>query len=69
MGLLLRSHRFKCFPNNFASVQDCLLAVEEKVGHRNIKTVSRMNKAVVVFLAGLASSHASNYKFDLYYKW
>lgn len=33
------------------SVEDVLVAVSEKVGGQNIKSASRMNKAVVVFLA------------------
>lgn len=53
LNLTLR-HGCKCFPDPTVSVEDCLIAIGEKVGASNIKSASRMNKAVVVFLAEVA---------------
>ncbi len=41
---------FRCTPEMNTSIEDVLLAVGDKVGHANISSASRMNKAVVVFL-------------------
>ncbi len=38
-------------PDDSISVEDVLVAVSEQVGGLNIKSASRMNKAVVIFLA------------------
>ena len=34
-----------------ASVEDCSLAVGEIIGHENMKSASRMNNVVVLFLS------------------
>ncbi|KAI4871400.1 hypothetical protein NFI96_009402 [Prochilodus magdalenae] len=47
---LSRSNGFRCVPPAEAAVEDVLLAVGEKVGHDQIYSASRMNKAVVVFV-------------------
>lgn len=44
-------HGLKCTPDDSISVEDVVVAVSEQVGGLNIKSASRMNKAVVVFLA------------------
>lgn len=44
-------HGLKCMPDDSISVEDVLVAVSEQVGGLNIKSASRMNKAVVIFLA------------------
>lgn len=41
---------FRCTPEANTAIEDVLLAVGAKVGHENISSASRMNKAVVVFL-------------------
>ncbi len=43
---------FRCrpTPEMNTSIEDVLLAVGAEVGHENISSASRMNKAVVVFL-------------------
>ncbi len=41
---------FRCMPEDGVTVEDVLVAVGEKVGHDNISSASRMNRAVVVFL-------------------
>ncbi len=41
---------FRCTPEMNTSIEDVLLAVGDKVGHANISSASRMNKAVVIFL-------------------
>lgn len=41
---------FRCVPEANTSIEDVLFAVGAKVGHDNISSASRMNKAVVVFL-------------------
>lgn len=41
---------FRCMPEMNTSIEDVLLAVGAEVGHENISSASRMNKAVVVFL-------------------
>lgn len=42
-------HGVQCVTNAGESVEDVLLEVAEKVGHENIVSASRMNKAVVIF--------------------
>lgn len=41
---------FRCVPEPTASIEDVLIVVGDQVGHENINSASRMNKAVVVFL-------------------
>lgn len=41
---------FRCVPEPTASIEDVLVVVGDQVGHENINSASRMNKAVVVFL-------------------
>lgn len=41
---------FRCVPEPTASIEDVMVAVGDQVGHENINSASRMNKAVVVFL-------------------
>ncbi len=41
---------FRCVTEDNATVEDVLVAVGEQIGHENILSASRMNKAVVVFL-------------------
>ncbi len=41
---------FRCVPADGVIVEDVLVATGEAVGHKNISSASRMNKAVVVFL-------------------
>lgn len=48
-GLSLR-HGVRCVPAEGVTVEDVLLGMGEIVGHGNIVSASRMNKAVVVFL-------------------
>lgn len=43
-------HGIRCITQVGVTVEDVLLDVAEKVGHENIISASRMNKAVVVFL-------------------
>ncbi len=47
---LTTKHGCKCLPDEFITVEDCLIAIGSEVGSRNIVSASRMNKAVVVFL-------------------
>lgn len=47
---LTRRHAIKLSPPNGCSVEDCSLAVGEIVGYDSIKSASRMNSAVVIFL-------------------
>lgn len=51
LSRLTLRHGLKCTPDDSISVEDVLVAVSEQVGGINIKSASRMNKAVVVFLA------------------
>ncbi|KAK0155417.1 hypothetical protein N1851_002219 [Merluccius polli] len=52
---LTRRHGCKCVPDASVTVEDVLLAMCEVVGGgKNIKSASRMNKAIVVFLAETA---------------
>lgn len=44
-------HGCKCFPDSSVTVEEVLIAVSKEVGAQNIKSASRMNKAVVVFLS------------------
>lgn len=48
-GLSLR-HGIRCVTQAGVPVEDVLLDVAERVGHENIVSASRMNKAVVIFL-------------------
>lgn len=41
---------FRCVPEDGVTVEDVLISAGEEVGHENIVSASRMNKAVVVFL-------------------
>lgn len=47
---LTRRHAIKLSPPAGVSVEDCSLAVGEFVGYESIKSASRMNGAVVIFL-------------------
>ncbi|KAJ3581830.1 hypothetical protein NHX12_016183 [Muraenolepis orangiensis] len=47
---LSRRHALRLSPAAQVSVEECSLAVGEKVGYRSIKIAARMNRAVVVFL-------------------
>lgn len=47
---LTRRHAIKLSPPAGCSVEDCSLAVGEEVGYGSIKSASRMNSAVVIFL-------------------
>lgn len=44
-------HGCKCMPDASVSVEDCLVAVSAAVGGVNIRSASRMNKAIVIFLS------------------
>lgn len=44
-------HGCKCMPDASVSVEDCLLAVSSVIGGANIRSASRMNKAIVLFLS------------------
>lgn len=48
VGSLTRRHRVKVVAA--ASVEDCILAIGEVVGHKSILVASRMSNAVVCFL-------------------
>lgn len=48
---LTLKHGCKCMPEANVSVEDCLIAVSEAVGGANIRSASRMNKAIVFFLS------------------
>lgn len=41
---------FRCVPEDGVTVEDVLISAGREVGHDNIVSASRMNKAVVVFL-------------------
>lgn len=43
-------HGIRCITQVGITVEDVLLDVAEQVGHENIISASRMNKAMVVFL-------------------
>ncbi|TWW71118.1 Transposon TX1 uncharacterized 82 kDa protein ORF 1 [Takifugu flavidus] len=47
---LTHTHAVKLSPPTGVSVEECVLAVGEIVGHGSVKSVSRMNSAVVVFV-------------------
>ncbi|KAJ3582423.1 hypothetical protein NHX12_000629, partial [Muraenolepis orangiensis] len=47
---LSRRHAVKLSPDAQVSVEECSLAVGEKVGYKSVKFAARMNRAVVVFL-------------------
>ena len=46
---LTRQHGVKI--QSSASVEECSLAIGDVVGHENVKSASRMNSAIVVFIA------------------
>lgn len=46
---LTRRHAVKLSPPAGVSVEECVLAVGEIVGHGSVKSASRMNRTVVVF--------------------
>lgn len=48
-GLSLRNG-FRCVPELGAKIEDVILEVAEKIGHENINSASKVNKAAVVFL-------------------
>ncbi|KAJ3583013.1 hypothetical protein NHX12_000010 [Muraenolepis orangiensis] len=52
MGLerLTRRHAVKLSPGPNCTVEECSLAVGAVVGHDGVKSASRMNNAVVIFL-------------------
>lgn len=43
-------HGFRCVPEGGTTIEEILLAVGEQIGHDQITSASRMNKAVVVFV-------------------
>ncbi|TWW71152.1 hypothetical protein D4764_17G0006350 [Takifugu flavidus] len=47
---LARRHGVKLFPPTGVSVEECALAVGEIVGHGSVKSASRINSMVVVFV-------------------
>ncbi|KAI3372191.1 hypothetical protein L3Q82_007048 [Scortum barcoo] len=47
---LTRRHAIKMVPVSSCSVEECSLAVGELVGYSSVKSASRMNSAVVIFL-------------------
>lgn len=47
---LTLEHGCKCMPEDSVSIEDVLIAISEQVGGLNIKSASRMNKALVIFL-------------------
>lgn len=47
---LTRRHAIKLSPPDRCSVEECSLAVGEIVGYESVKSASRMNNAVVIFL-------------------
>ncbi len=47
---LTHRHAIKLSPSAGCTVEDCSLAVGEEVGYGSIKSASRMNSAVVIFL-------------------
>lgn len=47
---LTRRHAVKLSPSVNCTVEECSLAVGEVVGHGSVKSASRMNSAVVIFL-------------------
>ncbi|XP_056593934.1 probable crossover junction endonuclease EME2 isoform X2 [Triplophysa dalaica] len=48
---LTLGHGCKCMPDAAVSVEDCLIAVSAAVGGAHIRSASRMNKAIVIFLS------------------
>ncbi|KAI2666917.1 Transposable element Tcb2 transposase [Labeo rohita] len=50
LGMTVR-HGCKCMPDASVSVEECLLAVSSLIGGANIRSASRMNKAIVLFLS------------------
>lgn len=57
LSQLTIKHGCKCMPEAAVSVEDCLIAVSAAIGGANIKSASRMNKAIVFFLS---ESHMVN---------
>jgi len=51
LSQLTIKHGCKCMPEATVSVEDCLIAVSAVIGGANIKSASRMNKAIVFFLS------------------
>lgn len=51
---LSAKHGLKCMPDSSVSVEECLLAIKQEVGAANIKSASRMNKSIVVFLSRIS---------------
>lgn len=51
---------FRCVPEACTVIEEVLLATGEQVGHQNITSASRMNKAVVVFLKKRTTSNRDN---------
>ncbi|CAM4277439.1 unnamed protein product [Leuciscus chuanchicus] len=51
LSRLTIKHGCKCMPEVAVSVEDCLIAVSAAIGGANIKSASRMNKAIVFFLS------------------
>ncbi|ROL49802.1 hypothetical protein DPX16_13467 [Anabarilius grahami] len=47
---LTRRHGIKVVPAERCSVEECILAVAQVVGHKSILSASRMNSAIVLFL-------------------
>lgn len=47
---LTLDHGCKCTPDDSMSIEDVLIAISEQVGGLNIKSASRMNRALVIFL-------------------
>jgi len=47
---LTLDHGCKCTPDDSTSIEDVLIAIGEQVGGLNIKSASRMNRALVIFL-------------------
>lgn len=47
---LTLDHGYKCMPDDSISIEDVLIAISKQVGGLNIKSASRMNRALVIFL-------------------
>lgn len=47
---LTRWHDIKVVPAERCSVEECILAVAQVVGHKSILSASRMHSAIVLFL-------------------
>ena len=55
---LSRQHGVKLSPAAQVSVEECCLAIGEKVGCNSVKFASRMNSAVVIFLDSVDKVHS-----------